>query len=223
LNTEVIIVAGGTGTRMHETLPKQFLLLGNRPILFYSLEAFYAHNPKTKIVLVLPTRYIEMWQALCEQYDFTIPHLVVAGGETRFHSVKNALAHLHDDTFVAIHDGARPLVTNNLIERTFRIAFEKGNCIPALSISESLRIVENNQSKPVDRKDYRIIQTPQVFRTTELRKAYTLSYNALFTDDATVFEWLKKPIHLCEGDPLNIKITLPADLAYAEFIRSQHP
>lgn len=221
MNTEAIIVAGGTGTRMHESLPKQFLLLGNKPILFYSIEAFYAHDPLKKIILVLPAHYIEMWQTLCNKYHFTIPHLVVEGGETRFHSVKNGLAYLDDDTFVAVHDGARPLITNTLIGRTFKIAFEKGNCTPALPISESLRVVEHNLSKPVDRLNYRIIQTPQVFQTNELRKAYAVPYNTLYTDDATVYECMGKPVHLGEGDPLNIKITRPEDLVIAEFLISQ--
>lgn len=203
---------------MHEPLPKQFLLLRNKPLLFYSIEAFYNHNHQTRIILVLPLHHLETWRSLCASHRFEIPHEIVEGGETRFHSVRNGLSLSNDDALLAIHDGARPLVTTALIETSFQTAFSKGNCTPALPLTESIRFVDGEISSAVDRKKYKSIQTPQIFRSIELKQAYNTPYHPKFTDDATVFENHGKPIFLCDGDPLNIKITVPEDLEYAEFL-----
>jgi 2-C-methyl-D-erythritol 4-phosphate cytidylyltransferase len=218
LKKAAIVVAGGTGTRMKEGVPKQFLLLGSRPLLMYSLEAFYITDPEIRIIVALPEDHIHAWNSLCREYRFTVPHSTVSGGETRFHSVSNALGIIEGDGLVAIHDGARPLVTASLISRTFETAGRLGNCIPVLTISESLRIVENDITRPVNRHDYRIVQTPQVFRISEIQSAYRQDYRSAFTDDATVLESTGKTIHLVEGEPTNIKVTHGNDLFMAEFL-----
>lgn len=216
-----IIVAGGTGTRMNADIPKQFLLLGGKPLLFHSLETFYRTDPGITIILVLPESYIQTWRSLCNEFSFPIPHMIVSGGETRFHSVRNALPLLNDEILVGIHDGARPLVSSELIIRAFAAALQYGNCIPALPVSESVRVIDNGGSRPVDRRDYRIIQTPQVFGVMEIREAYKQPYNDTFTDDATVLEGTGKTIHLIEGEPFNIKVTCSTDMVMAECLLNQ--
>ncbi len=211
-------MAGGTGTRMNSGVPKQFLLLGSRPLLMYSLEAFYLSNPEIRIIVALPEGHMHTWNSLCREYRFKVPHSTVSGGETRFHSVRNALSIVEDAGLVAIHDGARPLVTAGLISRTFETAGQLGNCVPVLTISESLRIVENDITRPVNRHDYRIVQTPQVFRIAEIQSGYRQDYRPTFTDDATVLESTGKTIHLVDGEPTNIKVTHSNDLFMAEFL-----
>jgi 2-C-methyl-D-erythritol 4-phosphate cytidylyltransferase len=213
-----IIVAGGTGTRMNAGIPKQFLLLAGRPMLLHSLDCFYLSDPETSIIVVLPENHAKTWRSLCTEHGSTIPHQVVSGGETRFHSVKNGLQIIPGDGLVAIHDGARPLVSPALINRAFEAASRLGNATPVLPVNESMRTLENGVSRPVNRDDYRIIQTPQVFGVAVLRKAYEQTYRAAFTDDATVFESTGETIHLIEGEYSNIKITRPDDLITAERI-----
>jgi len=201
---------------MKAGIPKQFLLLGCRPLLMYSVDAFYHAVPGISIILTLPRQYIKAWNILCSDYSFSTPCRVVEGGETRFHSVKNGLDAAPEEGLVAIHDGVRPLVSAELIMRSFDAAEQFGNSIPAIPVIESLRILENGGSHPLERKNYRIIQTPQVFGVTSLRDAYKQPYREAFTDDATVFEGTGATIHLIEGDTENIKITTPDDLIIAE-------
>lgn len=214
----VVIVAGGTGTRMNTSVPKQFLLLGGRPLLMYSLDAFSQAEPGIRIILVLPEPFVCLWSTLCKEYSFTISHEVVHGGETRFHSVSNALNLIEGDGLIAIHDGARPLVSQPLIQRAFQSALQNGNAIPAIAVSESVRKIDERGSHPVNRHDYRIIQTPQIFGTAQLKQAYRQAYRAEFTDDATVLESTGEIVHLVDGEPLNIKITQPEDLILAEYL-----
>jgi len=209
-------VAGGVGTRMNAGIPKQFLLLGGKPMLMHSIETFYLAYPDISMVLALPPGQFSSWQKLCEDHAFIIPHQLVAGGETRFHSVQQALSVVDGDGLVAIHDGARPLVSESLIRAAFLTAGQLGNCIPVISLHESVRILSGGNNRAVDRNEYRLVQTPQVFYTAIIKKAYEQEYREQFTDDAMVAESIGETIHLIDGDPVNIKITHPYDLAAAE-------
>lgn len=213
-----IIVAGGLGTRMNAGIPKQFLLLGGKPVLMHSIESFSSSYSDITIILVLPAGQFSTWQALCDQHGFTLPHQVVEGGETRFHSVKNALSTILNAGLIAIHDGARPLISVSLIREAFLTARQLGNCIPVIPLNESLRKLENGGSQAVIRSGFCIVQTPQVFRSDIIKKAYEQKYREHFTDDATVVESIGEVIHLIDGDPVNLKITHPSDLAAAEAI-----
>jgi 2-C-methyl-D-erythritol 4-phosphate cytidylyltransferase len=212
----VIIVAGGTGKRMNAGIPKQFLLLHGEPVLMHTLRAFHTYDPALSIVLALPESHISTWKDLCRMHDFTVPHLVVTGGNTRTGSVKNALKAVKTDGLVAIHDGARPLVSPGLILTTFTDAEQYGNAIPVLPVAESLREMDHGKSFPVDRTRFRIVQTPQVFRTELIKNAYAKAPGHDYSDDATVLELTGEPLRFVEGDPWNIKITVMADMEMAE-------
>ena len=199
-------------------IPKQFLLLAGKPMLMYSIEAFYLAYPETSLVVVLPSGQFSTWKHLCDQFAFVLPHQLVEGGETRFHSVKNALACVGDEGLVAIHDGARPLISVSLIRTVFLTAGQLGNCIPVIPLNESLRVLSGKTNNTVNRGDYRIVQTPQVFQAAIIKKAYSQEYSESFTDDATVAESIGEVIHLTDGDPVNLKITHPYDLASAEIL-----
>lgn len=186
----------------------------------HSIEAFFAAMPDIRIVVVLPENEFGRWKALCLEHRFEIPHLLAAGGETRFHSVRNGLELTEDADIVAIHDAARPLVPVQLIRTAFRVASEKGSCIPVVPVTESVRRVEGGNTWPVDRASLRLVQTPQVFRSELIQRAYRQPYSENFTDDATVAESAGAMMALTDGDPVNFKITGPGDLALAEgFLR----
>lgn len=218
IKTSVIIVAGGKGNRMNSEIPKQFLLLKKLPILCRTIQKFYDFDAKTSIVLVLPKNQFGSWRTLCTEYNFKIPHQLVKGGKTRFESVKNGLALIKDDELIAIHDGVRPLVSLSVIKNCFKKAKESGSAIPVISINESLRSLTNDGSKIINRKEILIVQTPQVFNSTELKKAYQQEYQDSFTDDASVFEAFGKNVALVDGNRENIKITQPLDLKIAEVL-----
>jgi 2-C-methyl-D-erythritol 4-phosphate cytidylyltransferase len=218
LNKFAIIVAGGTGTRMNAGIPKQFLLLAGKPLLMHSIGAFSLAFPDISMVLVLPPGQFTSWQKLCDQYSFKQPHQLVVGGETRFHSVKNALSVIDGDGLVAIHDGARPLVSESLIRSAFLTAGQMGNAIPVINLNESVRILSGDTNLAVNREVYRVVQTPQVFHAATIKNAYEQEFRECFTDDATVAESMGEIIHLIDGDPVNIKITHPYDLAAAEVL-----
>jgi 2-C-methyl-D-erythritol 4-phosphate cytidylyltransferase len=210
-----LIVAGGIGSRLNAAIPKQFILLGGYPVLMHTLDVFFRYDQHMRIMLVLPEHQIAAWQKLCREHDFRIRHEIRAGGETRFHSVKKNLAEIPDHCLVAVHDGVRPLVSVMTIDRCFRSALVFGNAVPCVDIPETLRKIDEKGSKQVDRTNYRLVQTPQVFESGILKKAYLQEYQADFTDDAGVVERLGHPIHLVEGNPENIKITYPKDLMVA--------
>lgn len=213
----VIIVAGGKGTRMGTDIPKQFLLINGMPVLMHTLEAFYRYNPAIDVTVALPADQLCYWAELCQKYQFNVAHRLVEGGETRFHSVYNALQQIRPEGLVAIHDGVRPLVSTETITRCFATAAEKGNAVPVLLSVESIREVTGpDTSKAVDRSKYRMVQTPQVFKTHRLVEAYRQPYTDRFTDDASVVERLGDTIHLVDGNPENIKITNSIDLLLAE-------
>lgn len=217
----VIIVAGGKGLRMGSELPKQFLNVGGKPVLMRTIEAFYNFDKSMHIIVALSASYREHWSKLCKGYGFTIYHEVVDGGETRFHSVKNGLE-LIGDGLVAVHDAVRPFASIALLKNCFDSAKEYKAVIPVIDVTDSLReIVGENDSKIVDRSKYRMVQTPQVFDSSLLKKAYEADFSELFTDDASVVEASGHPIHLIAGERVNIKITTPFDLDLGEVILSE--
>ena len=210
-----LIVAGGSGSRMNATVPKQFLLLNEKPVLMHTIELFHEYDNAMEIIVVLPEAQFPLWKNLCREYKFSIRHQLVAGGSVRFESVKNGLSRIQDDGVVAIHDGVRPLVSLETIGRCFEIARLKGNAIPVMPVIESLRMIDGENSKAVDRSSFVTIQTPQVFNVSEIKAAYNQLFSEAFTDDASVLEAAGSAINLVEGNIENIKITHPTDLIFA--------
>ena len=223
-----IIVAGGSGTRMNNDTPKQFLEINGKPILMHTIARFYLYSPLTKIIVVLPKKEIDYWQHLVSQHDFDYDYKVVEGGKTRFQSVKNGLATIEPDSAdtapdmqstVAIHDGVRPLVPVKTIGLSYMEASQKGSGIAAIPLKDSIRSVqEDGQTKALNRDQFRLMQTPQTFRVNSLKAAYEIEETPDLTDDATVFERAGNPIHLVPGAFENIKITTPEDLIITKAI-----
>lgn len=213
-----IIVAGGSGVRMQSKMPKQFLPLANRPILMHTVDAFINYSNKVSIILVLPENSIPQWNRLCKKYVFNHSLDIAKGGKTRFQSVKNGLDRItSENSLVAIHDGVRPLVRNEIISASYRLAQIHGSAIASTRLKESLRIVDKDQTKSIDRSQYRSIQTPQTFQTKLIKEAYQhFEDSPEFTDDASVAEKNGLKISLFEGSYENIKITTPEDLLFAE-------
>ncbi|MDE5760876.1 2-C-methyl-D-erythritol 4-phosphate cytidylyltransferase [Bacteroides sp.] len=210
-----LIVAGGKGLRMGGELPKQFLPIGGKPVLMRTLEAFYTCNPEIRIILVLPHDQQTYWRRLCEEHRFVLPHTVVDGGETRFHSVKNGLALVQTPALVAVHDGVRPFVSQEVIARCYELAAVKRAVIPVTDVVETVRHLTESGSETVSRDAYKLVQTPQVFDAALLKEAYEQPYNHSFTDDASVVEALGVSVFLTPGNRENIKITTPFDLKVA--------
>ena len=221
MNSYAIIVAGGKGLRMGGEVPKQFLPIGGKPVLIYTIEAFRQALDDVQIVLVLPAEQHDYWLGLCKEYDFRSPELIAKGGETRFHSVKNGLALLPDDVeaVVGVHDGVRPFVSAETIRRCYAAAAEGKAVVPVVPVVETVRqILPDGKSVTRPRDEYRLVQTPQTFPLALLHQAYQQPYSEAFTDDASVVEALGKDIVMIEGNRENIKLTTPTDLQYAEFI-----
>ena len=213
----VIVVAGGSGKRMGNATPKQFISLNGQPVLMHTLNAFYTNEYQPQIILVLPEIENFFWNQLTEEHQFKIPHQIVFGGIERFHSVKNALAMITDtNAVIAIHDGVRPLVSQKTISNCFQSALAKGNAIAAIPSKDSVRQVKNNQSEALNRSEIYLVQTPQTFSFEQLRVAYKQEYSLNFTDDASVVEKAGFPIHIENGDEFNFKITFKEDLIIAE-------
>jgi len=211
-----IIVAGGTGKRMGESIPKQFLKLGGTPILIHTLTAFKTADPEIEVILTLPQEEIQFWDELNIWHHNFLEHKVVPGGETRFHSVKNALEYVGEG-LVAVHDGVRPFVSAKTINQSFEQAKEYKAVVTAVLMKDSVRQVdETGNSKNIDRSSLRMIQTPQTFDAGLLKSAYEIPFNPSFTDDASVVEAGGHSITLIDGEYQNIKITTPEDLIIAE-------
>jgi len=210
-----LIVAGGIGKRMNSTISKQFLLLKGIPVLMHTLKKF---SHLEKIVLVLPSTQFDYWQSLCNTYNFTLKHILVAGGETRFHSVKNGLGKVDDESIVAIHDGVRPLVSTTLINCLISKAKDGMGIIPIVPVKDSIRKVDGENSIHVDRKNLYNVQTPQCFISSNIKKAYAQEFSEHFTDDASVFEANIGKINTILGEEKNLKITTEEELRISEFL-----
>lgn len=216
----IVIVAGGSGTRMGGTIPKQFAIVGGEPILVHTINNFAKAFPTAKIIVVLPAAQTDFWKNLSARFKVA-RHSVVEGGAERFHSVKNGIEALSDAVdLIAVQDGVRPFASTELIRRTAECAAENGTAIPAVKPVDSFRTTsgDNGESAIIDRSTLRIIQTPQIFRADMLRAAYDVDYDAAFTDDASVVERAGFAVTLCEGERSNIKITTREDMILAEAI-----
>lgn len=226
----IIIVAGGKGLRMGSDIPKQFLPVGGLPVLMHTIKRFREYSQEMQIILVLPEAQQDYWHGLCKEYAFDVEYMLANGGETRFHSVKNGLDIIPDDAegVVGVHDGVRPFPALEVIDRCYKTAKETEAVIPVIPVVETLRHIINVNcdsvavnsvavnSITVPRNDYRLVQTPQTFTVSLLKKAYKQPYNDNFTDDASVVEAMGRSITLVEGNRENIKITTPFDLTVAE-------
>lgn len=217
----IIIVAGGKGLRMGGDIPKQFLPIGGKPILMHTIDRFLQYDASMQVVLVLPESQQDYWRTLCQQYHFSQPYALANGGETRFHSVKNGLAKVSPDaTLIGVHDGVRPFVSLDTIRATYEEAARSEAVVPVIDVVETVRRLINPQvSETVPRRDYKLVQTPQVFSATLLRQAYAQPYTDFFTDDASVVERFGHPVTLVPGNRENIKITTPFDLTIAEALQ----
>ncbi|MCR5407829.1 MAG: 2-C-methyl-D-erythritol 4-phosphate cytidylyltransferase [Bacteroidales bacterium] len=222
----LVIPAGGSGVRMGADVPKQFLLLDGKPILRLTIERFLEAEPDVHVVTVLPEAHMGWWRQYCAKEGFTCPQKMVAGGFTRFHSVKNALQHVPDGALVAVHDSVRPLVSVEKIRELFAAAENAPAVIPATPSTDTLKTVARNQdgtpevTGSVDRSTVWGVQTPQIFHSEVLKKAYERGYDTSFTDDASVVSAAGIPVICVEGERTNIKITTPEDLALAQAILS---
>ena len=216
----IIIVAGGKGLRMGSDIPKQFLLIGGKPVLMRILERFREYSKDIQIILVLPEAQQAYWHQLCQEYHFDVEYTLANGGQTRFHSVQNGLAKVPDDAIgvVGVHDGVRPFPSIEVIRNCYTTAREKKAVIPVIPVVETVRHLEGEQSKTVPRDAYRLVQTPQTFDIQLLKAANSQPYNNGFTDDASVVEAFGYNITLVEGNRENIKITTPYDLKIAEVL-----
>ncbi len=213
-----IIVAGGSGNRMQTETPKQFLILKNLPVLMHTIKAFAQSDTQPKILLVLNRDQQGYWRRLCDEFNFRIPHEIIDGGTERFYSVKNAVDFIEEDSFVAIHDAVRPLVSKELIDNCYKRAEAIGNVIAAVQSSDSVRMLRNEKSSALRRDEIYLVQTPQTFSLKILKSAYQQNFASHFTDDASVVEALNEEINILEGERNNIKITYPIDLELAELL-----
>lgn len=215
-----IIVAGGKGLRMGGDVPKQFQLVGGRPVLMHTLQQFRNAIADLQIILVLPREQQDYWRERCRQYEFGVEHRVADGGQTRFHSVKNGLALIPDgeEGIVGVHDGVRPFASADLIRRCYAAAVEAEAVVPAVPVVESLRHEERGA---IDRKGYRLVQTPQTFSIPLLKAAYRQAYLETFTDDASVVEAYGHRVAMIDGIRENIKLTTPFDMVVAEALLAE--
>ena len=211
-------MAAGSGSRMGAGMPKQFLELGGKAVLQRTIEVFMEAEPGLTVVTVLPEQFIQYWKDYCYSRNFTCPQILVKGGMTRFHSVRNALERIPTGAVVGVHDGVRPFVSQEVIARCYSEAESKNAVIPVIGVVETVRRLNGEDSVTVPRDQYKLVQTPQVFDVALLRKAYNQEFTDMFTDDASVVEALGERVHLVEGNRENIKLTTPFDLKLAEML-----
>lgn len=213
-----IIVAGGNGKRMESDTPKQFLLLKDKPVLFYTINVFLKAFDDLQIILVLPVDFTEMGREIIDGYFDKERIRITAGGDTRFQSVKNGLQLIEDESIIFVHDGVRCLLSADLIKRCYAQAIETGSAIPAISSKDSVRLITEEGNEAIDRSKVKLIQTPQTFHSKILLPAFNIDYKDKFTDEATVVEAFGLKVFLLEGEENNIKITRPVDMHIAEKI-----
>lgn len=212
-----IIMAGGSGLRLGSELPKQFIEIEGKSVLHRTVEKFLSLPFEVNIIIVMNPMYIDYWKQYCVKKKFIFKHILTKGGMTRFHSVKNGLRYVKEDSLVAIHDGVRPLVTTDLINKLFCSAFEKKAVIPVVPVVDSLRkIGSDGDSEIISREGIVAVQTPQVFDSRILLDSYNQAFSHNFTDDASVVERAGNKIYIEEGESLNFKITKASDLHLAE-------
>ncbi len=211
-----VIVAGGSGSRMGSELPKQFLLIHDKPILWYTLHAFLKSYKDIRIILVLPADYYDAGRAICDEIVSIYPIQTIVGGSTRFHSVQTGLTLIKEEAVIFVHDGVRCLLSPSLIHLCYEEALRFGSAIPCIDSKDSVRIMSDSGHRAIRRTEVKMIQTPQTFLSDIILPAYQSSYQESFTDDASVAEAAGHTIHLVEGEEDNIKITTPLDLAIAE-------
>ncbi len=216
MNKYAVIVAGGSGSRMNSAVPKQFLLLKNKPVLFYTLETFLNAYDDLKIILVLPEEHVATGQEIIDAW-FDYKRIKIAvGGRTRFHSVQNGLQLIDEESIVMVHDAVRCLLSTALIHRCYAAALESGAAIPVIDCKDSVRFVSAHGNESLERANVKLVQTPQAFLSTILIPAYNIDYKEKFTDEATVVEAFGMKVQLVDGEEENIKITHPIDILCAE-------
>jgi 2-C-methyl-D-erythritol 4-phosphate cytidylyltransferase len=217
-----VIVAGGTGTRMNSSIPKQFLLIRNKPVLFYTLDSFLKAYDDLYIVLVLPEAHIAKGQEIIDGYFDNNRIRLINGGRTRFHSVQNGLSQIEKESIVFVHDGVRCLITTDLIQRCYDAALKFGTAIPAITSKDSVRMITEDGNAALERSAVKLVQTPQTFHSKILLEAYKIDYKDKFTDEASVVEAFGLKVHLIDGEENNIKITNPVDLLLADIVIDAH-
>ena len=215
METFVVIVAGGSGSRMRTNIPKQFLELNGKPILIHTIERLYSISPNSNFILVLPKNQFQYWQDICAKFKFDLDYKLVEGGDSRFQSVKNGLSEIDRKSIVAIHDGVRPFVDKNVLENCIKKAKDFGAAIPTLPITDSIRELKENGSQIRNRNQFVRVQTPQCFQSDIIIESYHQDFDPSFTDDASVVEKNGHKISLVKGNKENIKITTPEDLNIA--------
>lgn len=219
----LLLVAGGTGTRMGTELPKQFIRIAGQPVIYHTIKKFLSAEKDINIVIAIHPQWVnEIRSVVKNNFPEANIHFV-NGGETRFHSVQNGLKEIHVNGggIVLIHDAARPCVSIDTISRCIVQTQKHGSAIPVITVSESLRHMKDGKLMPVNRDEYRIVQTPQCFNIRDIKKAFEVEYDPSFTDDATVFEKAGFALNFVEGNPENIKITVASDLRFAEYLLTQ--
>ena len=215
----IIIVAGGSGKRIKANIPKQYIDVNGKPLIVYTIDVFFKYNPDIRMYIVAHTDYLAYLNELLQKYFPGKKIQTTTGGETRFESVKRGLELIQEDGgIVGIHDAARPMVSVDTIQRCFETASQKGNAIPVVNVNESIRVIENNSNKAINRSNYKVVQTPQCFNAVSIKKAFEQDYSTLFTDDASVLEKSGEKIILVEGNTENIKITHDTDLILAQHL-----
>ncbi|MGM0612443.1 MAG: 2-C-methyl-D-erythritol 4-phosphate cytidylyltransferase [Bacteroidota bacterium] len=211
----IIFTAGGSGKRMNTEIPKQFIPVNEKPMLMWAMEAFELFDASMRKIIVLPAERINLWKDLCKEFNFKVDHQIVKGGQTRFESVRNGVLYADDNGLTGIHDGVRPFPSVETIGNTFETAKKYGTAIPYIDSTDTLRQIQGESSQIIDRSKIKRIQTPQVFRTDIIKKAYQQDYSDAFTDDASVVEAMGHQIHLCPGNEENLKVTTKMDLRIA--------
>jgi len=210
-----VIVAGGSGSRMNSTVPKQFLLLNNKPVLYYTLKSFLQAYDDLQIILVLPEEHVATGQEIIDAFfDYNRIQITI-GGRTRFHSVQNGLALITEESMVFVHDAVRCLVSTELIRRCYDAAIENGSAIPVIDSKDSIRLLTADGNEALERSTVKLVQTPQTFHSKILLPAFNIDYKDRFTDEATVVEAYGMKVQLVAGEENNIKITQPSDLLLA--------
>ncbi len=216
MNKFAIIVAGGSGTRMNSSLPKQFMLLKGKPVLYYTINTFLQAFDDCKLILVLPENHLAYGKEIIDTYFNSSRIQVTAGGETRFHSVKNGLKLVNGESVVFVHDAVRCMISTNLIRKCYEATVQFGSAVPVIACKDSVRLVTGENNEALQRSRVKLVQTPQTFFSSILLPAFEAEYSDAFTDEATVVEAGGHKIYLVEGEESNFKITLPVDLELAE-------